>query len=440
MNQKVIIIVGMMLVNLNLWAQQPSFFNFIPTNSSGTFYGQAQVNSTVASANDWIAAFDATGICAGANQIIVNSGIAYINLVIYGDDATTPNVDEGMNGNEDFTLKLFQVSSGLYLDYPSSSSVNNFSNWTNTNGAPMPSYSNVNDIYDFTSSSTVAFNLNVNLCENDNPLLLTGGQPIGGVYSGSGVLNGYFDPLIAGAGVHSISYTYNSIVATAIIDVFQLSDASLTSTGPFCVNDGTIPLTSVTNGGVYSGSGVISNSFLPNLVVAGSYWINYLLTDTNNCTQDIQSLITVIPAPNIPQITLASNVLTCNLFGVSYQWYDSNMDQINGEINQSFTPTINGEYFIEVSNGDCSEISNAFSFFVNGINQNEYSLNIVTLNDKIIVEMDMIINKINLLNIQGKQLHSICNFNEISTQNLAKGFYLLVIENDNFKICRKVLL
>ena len=429
-----------MLLSLNFWAQQPSLFNYIPTNSSGTFYGQAQVNNNVASTNDWIAAFDASGICAGANQIIVNSGIAYINLVIYGDDATTITIDEGMSGSEDFTLKLFQVSSGIYLDYPTSSSINNFSNWTNANGAPMPSYNNVNIIYDFTYLSVVSFSLNVNLCENDSPFLLSGGLPIGGIYSGAGVLNGYFDPLIAGAGVHTISYTHNSNVATAIIDVFQLADASLTTTGPFCTNDGVIPLISVTNGGVYSGSGVISNTFDPNLVVAGSYWINYLLTDINSCTQDIQSLITVVPAPNVPQITQLSNVLTCDLFGVSYQWYDSNMNQINGENSQTFTPTINGEYYIEVSNGDCSEISNAFSFFVNGINQNEYSLNIVTLNDKIIVEMDMIINKINLLNIQGKQLHSICNFNEISTQNLAKGFYLLVIENDNFKICRKVLL
>ena len=440
MNQKIIIIVVIMLVNVVVWAQQPSSFNFIPTNSSGTFYGQAQINNNVASANDWIAAFDASGICAGANQIIINSGIAYINLVIYGDDATTPNIDEGMNGNEDFTLKLFQVSSGLYLDYPTSSSVNNFSNWTNTNGAPMPSYSNVNTIYDFTSSSTVSFSLNVNLCENENPFLLTGGQPIGGVYSGAGVVNGYFDPLIAGAGAHSISYTYNSIVATAIIEVFQLADASLITTGPFCINDGPIPLLSVTNGGVYSGSGIISNSFVPNLVSAGSYWINYLLTDTNNCTQDIQSLITVIPAPNVPQITQVSNVLSCNLFGVSYQWYDSNMNQINGEINQTFTPTINGEYYVEVSNGDCSEVSIVFSFYVNGVNQNESSFNLVILNDKVIVEMDMIINKINLLNIHGQELNSIRNSNEINIQNLSEGFYFLIIEINNLKICKKIIL
>ncbi len=37
---------------------------------------------------------------------------------------------------------------------------------------------------------------------------LTGGLPLGGVYSGPSVVNGYFDPSAAGAGVHTITYTY----------------------------------------------------------------------------------------------------------------------------------------------------------------------------------------------------------------------------------------
>ena len=77
---------------------------FTPTNLSGTMYGQAQINGVFCSSNDWIAAFDSSGVCAGASQIVVNSGIAYINLVIYGDDPTT-SVDEGITGNEDFLFK-----------------------------------------------------------------------------------------------------------------------------------------------------------------------------------------------------------------------------------------------------------------------------------------------------------------------------------------------
>jgi len=97
------LIIGSLFISHVSMSQTPSLFNFTPTNLSGTMYGQAQINGVFCSSNDWIAAFDSSGVCAGASQIVVNSGIAYINLVIYGDDPTT-SVDEGITGNEDFYL------------------------------------------------------------------------------------------------------------------------------------------------------------------------------------------------------------------------------------------------------------------------------------------------------------------------------------------------
>ncbi|GAB4313758.1 MAG: hypothetical protein Kow00127_04840 [Bacteroidales bacterium] len=40
---------------------------------------------------------------------------------------------------------------------------------------------------------------------------LTGGSPAGGVYSGPGVSNGWFDPAVAGIGTHTITYTYTGV-------------------------------------------------------------------------------------------------------------------------------------------------------------------------------------------------------------------------------------
>jgi PKD repeat protein len=39
---------------------------------------------------------------------------------------------------------------------------------------------------------------------------LTGGSPAGGVYSGPGVVDGWFDPGVAGIGTHTITYTYSA--------------------------------------------------------------------------------------------------------------------------------------------------------------------------------------------------------------------------------------
>jgi PKD repeat protein len=46
------------------------------------------------------------------------------------------------------------------------------------------------------------------VCLTDPAFELTGGSPIGGTYSGTGVDNGWFDPGVAGLGTHTITYTY----------------------------------------------------------------------------------------------------------------------------------------------------------------------------------------------------------------------------------------
>jgi hypothetical protein len=46
------------------------------------------------------------------------------------------------------------------------------------------------------------------ICENSNPVILSGGSPTGGVYSGTGVVSGSFNPALAGYGVIPVSYFY----------------------------------------------------------------------------------------------------------------------------------------------------------------------------------------------------------------------------------------
>jgi hypothetical protein len=122
------------------------------TIMSGSMIGQIQINGVAASAGDWIAAFDEDNNLAGSQELIINQGIAYMNLVIYGDDSNTP-IDEGINPGEAFILKLYDASENRVLDYPNSSDIFLFTEWANTNGAPMPAYNSPNDIYNFEISS-----------------------------------------------------------------------------------------------------------------------------------------------------------------------------------------------------------------------------------------------------------------------------------------------
>jgi len=63
------------------------------------------------------------------------------------------------------------------------------------------------------------------VCDTDPSFELTGGSPAGGVYSGPGVGNGWFDPVTAGIGLHTIIYTFtagngcdNSAEETILVD------------------------------------------------------------------------------------------------------------------------------------------------------------------------------------------------------------------------------
>lgn len=75
-----------------------------------------------------------------------------------------------------------------------------------------------------------------NTCSYAPPFLLTDGQPVGGVYSGVGVVGSNFDPAVAGSGIQTITYTYTdangfSNFASTTIDVnssYCITTTSLT--------------------------------------------------------------------------------------------------------------------------------------------------------------------------------------------------------------------
>ncbi len=68
--------------------------------------------------------------------------------------------------------------------------------------------------------------------------------------------------------------------------------------------------------------------------------------------------------------TLSSNDTSA---GVSYQWLDCNTGQvIIGVTNRSFSPTLNGNYAVIVSNGNCIDTSACFAVTASGVGLSEY--------------------------------------------------------------------
>jgi hypothetical protein len=67
------------------------------------------------------------------------------------------------------------------------------------------------------------------VCSGADPIALTGGLPAGGVYSGAGINeSGIFDPIIAGAGDHIITYTFTDPVTGCTGEATQTLHVNLT--------------------------------------------------------------------------------------------------------------------------------------------------------------------------------------------------------------------
>ncbi|REJ80577.1 MAG: T9SS C-terminal target domain-containing protein [Bacteroidetes bacterium] len=142
------------------------------------------------------------------------------------------------------------------------------------------------------------------ICSNAQPVTLSGGNPAGGVYSGNGVSGGSFNPNTAGAGTHTITYTYTDIQgcsgsAQSSIVVKPASNVTLSAFNPVCSNVAAFTLSGgAPSGGTYTGTGVTGNMFNPS-IGPGTYTIWYSYTDPNGCFANVSRPLTVNPVPSV---------------------------------------------------------------------------------------------------------------------------------------------
>ena len=148
----------------------------------------------------------------------------------------------------------------------------------------------------------VQLDLNVDeICLNAGTIQLTGGYPVGGFYSGQGIIDsiGNFTPALAGSGVSNIHYEFTdnngcSAFADNSIDVVapEVTSINLTTT-TFCSGDGIVTIPVNPGGGIIvaygpglpatgqslGGSGAYAFEFDPSLF-DGTYQLVYSLTSS----------------------------------------------------------------------------------------------------------------------------------------------------------------
>ena len=163
---------------------------------------------------------------------------------------------------------------------------------------------------------SISFTLSAEMCFNDEPIILSGGMPIGGVYSGDGVedlgdgISFLFNPYDAGTGQHQVSYSYTDeqgCTGEAYsqgdgIFVHNLSPVSLDMPEPVCEDAGLIFELSYgwPEGGVYSGTGVHddgngqSYTLNPEMAGVGLHFLHYTLVNTHGCESQITTVFEVV--------------------------------------------------------------------------------------------------------------------------------------------------
>ncbi len=297
------------------------------------------------------------------------------------------------------------------------------------------------------------------VCESAAIFNLIGGTPTGGFYSGNGVDNGIsFNPSVAGAGNHDITYYYSDVNGCTNsfiqpITVNAMPQVTINAVAPVCVSALPVKLTASPSGGFFSGNGVSSDTLYPNIAGVGDISISYTYSDpTNGCPGTATQVVKInsLPAIAINDTSVCGNqTLTFDVAinnPQSYLWTpggattaDIQIDTIGkglGTHIYSVTVTdVNGCISTDqasVSFFDCTGIeeyadsklielypnpsTGQFSIRSQAIPAGKYDLNVYDLNGRLLYTESG-------LNIEKEFLHS------LNLLQFTNGIYILKLKN-----------
>jgi hypothetical protein len=170
--------------------------------------------------------------------------------------------------------------------------------------------------------------------------------------------------------------------------------------------------------------------------------------DVNGVKATQTATITVDPS-TITTVTNAAGTLTANQAGATYQWFDCNNGNtiIPGEINQSYTPAITGDYGVTITAGSCPavnsscnnvlgtksfELTNDFELYPNP------SYGSFTIKSKYDIRFS-IVNQLG--QVVRKFETGTDTEQKITTNDLATGMYLLLgVTADGKKMNKKIII
>lgn len=182
----------------------------------------------------------------------------------------------------------------------------------------------------------VAFSPLNSVCITSLPFALSGGSPIGGVYSGAGVASGIFNPSSAGLGTHTITYLYTDVngcnaVATQTISVIGFTAPAINPAGPIILCQGAS--VNLTTSGGYNylwSTGATTQSI--NISNAGNYSV--VVSDNSGCSATSSAILV-----STSTLGFMNSVFTETMGTVTGTTVMATHESNNGFDNDAFTMT-----------------------------------------------------------------------------------------------------
>ena len=150
-------------------------------------------------------------------------------------------------------------------------------------------------------------------------------------------------------------------------------------------------------------------------------------------------------------VTINATTLTSNDSAVGYQWLDcnNNLSPIIGENGQSFSPSTNGNFAVEVSNNGCIGTSACYPIIISNIDYHFNNENVVCypnpFSDNINIVFENFKKEVSwkVFSMDGRFMkegqNMNCNTFEIGLEQLAPSLYFLELSGDNFRKRVKVV-
>lgn len=197
------------------------------------------------------------------------------------------------------------------------------------------------------------------------------------------------------------------------------------------------PMTGTVNETICEGQSIIINGTTYDSAVTGATEV-FTNVGPYNCDSTVTINITMNSVDN--SVTNASPMLTANESGATYQWINcSELTDIGGETNQSFTAAVNGSYAVVVTANGCSDTSACIQIDGLGFIENDFGDGCVLFPNP--TDGDFSINlgevyqvvKISISDLSGKRIKS-NEYIEGQVFNLKleepAGTYLLTVETE----------